>query len=108
MKIQNLAITEASQDQSARQQGSKELRTTLVDTVRAPGVLTLQQPKELTAKRTRSRTWTFVIWPPSRRRLDAELRLRRSGGSPTHWSSAVETGEGTMGGEELQGPACKI
>lgn len=106
MKIQNLAITEASQEQSARRQGPKELRTPQVDTVRPPRVLSLQHPKELTAKRTRSRTRTFVIWPPSRRRLDAGLRLRRSGGTPTCRSSAVETGEGTRGEEvlPLQGP----
>lgn len=98
MKIQSLDITEATQNQRARRRWPKEHRTTLVDTVRTQRVHTVKQPKEHTAKRTGSRTRTFVIWPPSRRRLDAELRLHQSGGTLTHRSSAVETGDGTMGG----------
>lgn len=98
MKTQSLDITEATQNQRARRWRPKELRTTLVDTVRTQRVHPVKHPKELTAKRTRSRTRTSVIWPSSRRRLDAELRLRQSGGTLTHRSSAVETGEGTIGG----------
>lgn len=96
MKNQSLNITEATQSQRARRQWPKEHRTTLADTVKTQRVHTLKRPKELTAKRTRSRTRTSVIWRPSRLRLDAELRLRQIGGTLTHWSSAVEAGEGTM------------
>lgn len=103
MKIQNLDFTDPTQkllegDQSPRQrhQGPK---TTKVDTVRAPMGRMCIQPKDLTAKRSRSRTRIFII-SPSSRPLYPGLHPRKSGGTQAHLCSPVETGEGTAG-EEL-------
>lgn len=100
MKIQNLDFTDPTQkllegDQSPRQ-GHKGPKTTKVDTIRAPMGRMSIQPKDLTTKRSRSRTRIFIIshssWP-----LYPGLHPHKSGGTLAHLYSPVETGEGTVG-----------
>lgn len=100
MKIQNLDFTDPTQkplevDQSPRQ-GHKGPKTTKVDTIRASMGRMCIQPRDLTAKRSRSRTRIFILSPSSRPQYPG-LHPRKSGGTLAHLCSPVETGEGTVG-----------